>query len=178
MLQPEPDMKRQLKPVSLAALAGVGVFVGYIVLARLLSQEPWVPVLDSANLAVHEAGHALVGIFSDRLEVYGGTVFQLLFPGAAFVHFLRRGEIASSAATLIWFGESLLNVARYMADAQSQLLPLVGGGQHDWTEIFLRWGVLSADAHIARFTAFVGGGLIAGTLVWVSRAWWFGRHVA
>ena len=40
----------------------------------------WVPILDSANLAFHEAGHPIFGLFSSRLMVYGGTLMQLLLP--------------------------------------------------------------------------------------------------
>ena len=157
---------------SLAGVVGVAIFAAYVAAGQLLSQDGWVPILDSANLALHEAGHPLTGIFSDRLSVYGGTLFQLLFPAAALAHFLRRREMAGSGVSLVWLGESLLNVARYMSDARSQLLPLVGGGEHDWTEIFSRWGVLTADTRIARFTALVGWILIIGTLAWLARAWW------
>jgi hypothetical protein len=40
----------------------------------------WIPILDSANLAFHEAGHPLFGLLSARLSVYGGTLMQLLIP--------------------------------------------------------------------------------------------------
>ena len=46
-------------------------------LAEATFGNRWVPILDSANLAFHEAGHPLVGILSSRLAVYGGTLFQL-----------------------------------------------------------------------------------------------------
>jgi hypothetical protein len=48
-----------------------------------------------------------------------------------------------------WLFENLLNIARYMADARAQILPLVGGGEHDWTNIFSRWDVLASDTLIA-----------------------------
>lgn len=154
---------------SLAALFGVGLFAAYIVIARTLSDEGWVFIVDHANLALHEAGHPIVGLFSHRLAVYGGTLFQLLFPVAVALHFRRRGEALGFAVGLIWLGENLLNVARYMADARSRILPLVGGGEHDWTEIFTRWGVLAADTRIAGLTAFLGWLLIGATLFWLAR---------
>jgi len=73
------------------------------------------------------------------------------------------------AVTGFWFFENFLNIARYMADAVAQVLPLVGGGEHDWTNIFSRWGVLSSDTTIAAFVAGVGWlGMIGvwGWLVW------------
>jgi len=159
------------RPVPLGGFLGVAALLALIVLARLKSGEDWVPILDSANLAIHEAGHPIVGILSGRLMVYGGTLFQLLFPALVALHFRRQGEPVGFACGLVWLGESLLNVARYMADARSQVLPLVGGGEHDWNEIFSRWGVLAADTGIAGCTAFLGWGLMLGALAWLGRAW-------
>jgi len=95
----------------------------------------WIPILDSANLALHEAGHPLVGILSVRAAVYGGTLFQIIFPLAAAWHFHRTYNAGGVAASTVWLGENLLNIARYMADARAQELPLVGSGEHDWAEI-------------------------------------------
>jgi hypothetical protein len=155
------------QPVSLGGFIGVALFAVYIVFARLKSGEDWVPILDSANLAIHEAGHPIVGLLSGRLAVYGGTLFQLLFPALVAWHFRRRGEAMGLAFGLVWLGENLLNVARYMADARSQILPLVGGGEHDWSEIFSRWGVLDSDTRIAGFTAFLGWAVMLAALLWL-----------
>ena len=157
--------------MTLAGFLGVAAFALLIVFARLKSGEDWVPILDSANLVIHEAGHPIVGLLGARLTVYGGTLFQLLFPALVAFHFHRRGEAVGLAFGLVWLGENLLNVARYMADARSQLLPLVGGGEHDWTEIFSRWGVLESDTRIAGFTAFLGWSLMLGALAWLLRGW-------
>jgi hypothetical protein len=55
--------KAWLPPVlGIALLAGL--------LAAMILTSGWVPLLDSANLALHEAGHPLVGLLSSRLEVY------------------------------------------------------------------------------------------------------------
>lgn len=131
----------------------------------------WVPLLDSANLALHEAGHPLVGILSQRLGVYGGTIFQLAFPLAAAWDFRRRGHAAGVAACGVWFGENLLNVARYMADARAGELPLVGGGEHDWLEIFTRWGLLAHDTRIAGLTRVLAVAIIAASLAWLYGRW-------
>lgn len=136
-----------------------------------LGAEAWVPLLDSANLALHEAGHPLVGIFSERATVYGGTLFQLAFPLAAAWHFHRLANVAGVAASMVWLGENLLNIARYMADARVQELPLVGNGDHDWTEIFSRWGVLHLDGRIAGITRGAGVILMIGAVVWMYRCW-------
>lgn len=135
------------------------------------SEQGWVPILDSANLAIHEAGHPLVGILSQRATVYGGTLFQLAFPLAVALHFRRAGNAVGAAAAWVWLAENLLNVARYMADARAQELPLVGNGDHDWAEIFWRWGVLHLDGRIAWITRVMAAALIAWALATLYRRW-------
>ncbi|MBS1198224.1 MAG: hypothetical protein H6R18_2009 [Proteobacteria bacterium] len=151
---------------SLGALLAVIAFGALCLTMHVL--QGWVPVLDSANLALHEAGHPIIGLFSGRLMFYGGTLFQLAFPLAAAWHFRRSDHAAGFAATLVWLGENLLNVARYMADARAQVLPLVGG-DHDWAEIFGRWGVLHLDTGIAWLIRSLGIFLVVGSCFWLFR---------
>lgn len=162
---------REPAAITLPALAGIALFAAACLGFHAFSAQGWVPILDSANLAIHEAGHPLVGLASHRLAVYGGTLFQLAFPVAVAVHFHREDNAVGTAAGLVWLGENLLNVARYMADARVQLLPLVGGGDHDWTEIFSRWHVLRWDTRIAGFTRLLAVALVLATLAWLYRRW-------
>jgi hypothetical protein len=166
----------EVAPVSLGALVAVASFAAACVAFHAFGGQGWVPILDSANLALHEAGHPLVGIFSSRASVYGGTLFQLAFPVAVAVHFHRAGNAAGTAAGVVWLGENLLNVARYMADARVQELPLVGGGDHDWAEIFSRWHMLGWDTRIAGLTRIVAVLLVAGALAWLYRRWKSGQE--
>ena len=153
----------------LGFLGGIGFF-----LLLVFNSEPgFVAILDGANLLFHEAGHPAVGLFSQRLMVYGGTMGQLTFPVILAVSFWRKGEAISFAASVIWFFENWLNIARYMADARVQVLPLVGGGCHDWGEIFGRWHVLSHDTQIAavvRTTGWIGMSAACAWIVWLWRA--------
>lgn len=125
-------------------LPGLVAWAGFLLVCHLL--WGWVPVLDSANLAFHEAGHPLFGLLSDRLMVYGGTLMQLLIPGACAFEAWREGKRTGFYFCVIWFAENLLNIARYMADAIAHELPLVGGRDpeefHDWTRILENWGAL------------------------------------
>ncbi len=129
----------------------------------------WVFLLDSANLAFHEAGHPFFSLFNERLTVYGGTIFQIAFPLAACISFYRRREALSCAFTMLWLGENLFNIAVYMADARTQILPLVGNGEHDWAEIFSRWGVLDWDTGIAGVVRMAGWLLIVFAGLWLWR---------
>ena len=146
---------------------------GYWVAAVLIlwlanTGEHWVFLLDNANLAFHEAGHPIFSILGERITVYGGTMGQLAFPLVAAFSFRRQHATASYAFTLLWLGENLFNIARYMADARAQILPLVGNGEHDWTEIFSRWNVLSSDTTLAGLVSFIGWIIIISTGIWLS----------
>ena len=148
----------------------LAIWTGTLLLCHAL--WGWVPILDSANLVFHEAGHPIFGLLSDRLMVYGGTLMQLLMPGICAIEMQRQQQYGGVYFCLIWFAENLLNVARYMADARAHKLPLVGGLDpedfHDWTRILENWGLLSWDTALANCLRILAFGLIAGTL-W--RAW-------
>jgi hypothetical protein len=132
----------------------------------------WIPILDSANLAFHEAGHVIFGVLSERLMVYGGTLMQLLIPAACAWEFQRRAQPWGFSVSLLWIAENLLDIARYMADARAHQLPLVGGldpeDYHDWTEILSRWGLLEQDTTLA-FLIRVGA---VALMVWTVRQAW------
>ncbi|MCX7155161.1 MAG: hypothetical protein NTW45_01790 [Rhodocyclales bacterium] len=168
----------QAAAVTPGQLAAVIAFAAVCLGFHWFSEQGWVPLLDSANLALHEAGHPLVGIFSTQATVYGGTLFQLGFPAAIAVHFHRAANPAGVAGAMVWLGENLLNVARYMADARVQELPLVGNGDHDWAEIFWRWGVLRYDGRIASITRGIGLILMVVAMVWLYRRWQESRESA
>lgn len=145
--------------------------IGFVWILYLLatSDDGWVRIIDDANLVFHEAGHPIFGLLGPTLGLYGGTISQLAIPAGIAAGFWARRDAAGCAVTGFWFFENFLNIARYMADARAQMLPLVGAGEHDWTAIFSRWGVLSSDTAIAGFVAGVGWlGMIGvwGWLVW------------
>ncbi|NCN22717.1 MAG: hypothetical protein GW921_00680 [Gallionella sp.] len=166
MIIGEPSQQRDWTPVTAAGLAGYG-FAALLILWLAHTEPHWVYVLDSANLAFHEAGHPLFSVFGDWLTVYGGTLGQLMFPLGVLVSFYRQRATFSCAFAVLWLGENLFNIAVYMADARVQLLPLVGNGEHDWTEIFSRWGVLDWDTGIAGVVRVAGWLLIGGASLWL-----------
>jgi hypothetical protein len=86
--------------VSVRQFIGFWVGFGLFMLLVFNSEPGFVSVLDYANLLFHEAGHPAVGLFSRRLEVYGGTMGQLTFPVVLAVSFWRKGEAVSFAASV------------------------------------------------------------------------------
>ena len=154
-------------------LAGFSLGLAAFVALLLASEPGFIFGLDHANLLFHEAGHPFIGLFSTRLEPYGGTLGQLVFPAALAVSFWRKGQALAFGASVIWFFENWLNIARYMADARALELPLVGGGDHDWNTIFTRWNLLQYDLNFASTVKFLGWTGMVMVVLWVGgRGWW------
>jgi hypothetical protein len=155
----------------------VGATAGLILLggAALTSEPGWIPLLDGVNLLFHEAGHPLFGLFGwDPLTVLGGTLMQVLVPLLVTGSFWLRREPLPVAVAGIWCFENFLNIARYVADARAQVLPLVGGGEHDWADLLGRWGLLAQDTAIAQVLRVAGWLGMFACWVWLAWRW----HVA
>ena len=164
--------QREGEPVTKAGLIGFAAGFGLFLLVLLRSEPGFVFLLDHANLLFHEAGHPVIGLFSERLEPYGGTIGQLVFPCVLAVSFWRKRQAFAAAAAVIWFFENCLNIARYMADARALQLPLVGGGDHDWNTILNRWNLLQFDTRIAATLKIIAWLGIAAACAWIAwRAW-------
>ena len=165
-------MQKEWEPLTKARLLAFGIGLAVFLVLLFRSQKGFVFLVDHANLLFHEAGHPIVGLLSARLEPYGGTIGQLVFPVVLLISFWRKGEPIGVAAGGIWFFENLLNIARYLADARAMALPLVGGGDHDWHTILGRWNLLAWDTRIAAgltVIAWLGMASACGWLLF--RAW-------
>ena len=78
---------REWEAVTTGRLIGFGISAGLFALLVLGSESGFVFLIDHANLLFHEAGHPIIGLFSGRLEPYGGTIGQLVFPIVLAVSF-------------------------------------------------------------------------------------------
>src|SRR6266542_3298930 len=89
----------------------IGFVVGLALFCLLVfaSGSAFVFLIDHANLLFHEAGHPIVGLFSSRLEPYGGTIGQLVFPVVLAVSFWRKDQPLSFDGSLLWLFENWLN---------------------------------------------------------------------
>ena len=138
--------------------AGILLLVAWKVLARGISPLPAgtiLAVLDGANLIFHEAGHVLLTFFGDFLQILGGSLMQVVIPPTCTVYFWLHEQRSSSAVTLFWTGESITNVAIYVADARRMELPLIGG-DHDWNYLLGRLSLLDQAESLGRLVFFLG----------------------
>jgi hypothetical protein len=90
------------------------------------------------------------------------------------VEFWRRRWTMSYGLCGIWLGQSLLNVARYVADARTMRLPLAGFTDHplhDWNVILLRWGRLTQDIALANGLRVIAWIVIVSALAFLVWRW-------
>lgn len=154
------------KPVSKIGLF-FGVLAAIAFWIHALTDNDGFLILDYINLPFHEFGHLFFGIFGRTIGIWGGTIAQLLMPFMVLVSFWRRRETSGVAFSIFWIGENLLNISVYIADARSRLLPLVGGGEHDWYIILSGMNMLQYDTLIAGIVKALGWIIMAAAIVWL-----------
>jgi hypothetical protein len=167
---------RPWKPVSRPALVGWLIFYLWFLVYAYRAHGGGL-FIDMANLVVHEGGHNLFGWFGPTLGLWGGTLLQWLVPFLLAAYFCKERETSGFIFSLFFFFENWLYTATYMADARTQVLPLVTTGdpefvEHDWFRIFTSMGVLDYDTKIAAVVRLLGWlGMIAA-VVWLASRWW------
>jgi hypothetical protein len=128
--------------------------------------------LDSLDLAIHETGHLVFAAGGEFLMLLGGTLFQLLVPGVFVAALWRQGDRHGATVPLWWLGQNCWNISVYIKDARAEELPLVGGGEHDWTLLLGRLGLLERDQAIGGAVYLIGALLYILALVAGWKALW------
>jgi hypothetical protein len=153
--------------LSLAALARGGglpilLWLGVLIVAPGLTPSTGgvLAFVHLIDLVFHEAGHVIFGVLGRFPGVLGGSLNQVLIPAVCTGYFLWHRQTAAAAVTLFWTGESLVDVAIYVADGRDMALPLLAEGLvHDWnwilSELSLRnhapalgWAVFAAGVAV------------------------------
>ena len=152
--------------IRLVGLAVLTVLTG-LVLANGLAMPSGAILnfLHLINLVFHEAGHVIFGFFGRFVGVLGGSLNQVLVPIVCTAAFVARKDLGSAAVTLFWTGESLVDVAVYVADGRAMALPLLADGvTHDWNFILGNLGLLYAAESLGRLTFGLGALAMLGAL--------------
>lgn len=135
--------------------------------------------LHLVHLPFHEAGHVFLMPFGRFLSVLGGSLFQVAIPlvcGAVFL-FKNRDPFAASV-TLWWAGQSLMDLAPYVADARALRLPLLGGRTgaevegHDWEYLLGTLGLMNHDVTLGRLSFALGALTMLAALGWGGALLW------
>lgn len=171
------SLEENWEPVPRVALAGWLVFYG-LFLYQAAVGKGFLLMIDLVFVPIHEGGHLLFRWFGEFLSVAGGTFLQLLVPFCLAAYFVFRRQLQGAAFCLFFFFEQFLPIARYMADARAQELPLMSVGDsesviHDWNYLFGKLGALPHDTQIASIVRWLGWLGMLATVGWLS---WRGRH--
>ena len=122
--------------------------------------------LDSLDLAIHESGHLVFGPFGEFVGFLGGTPMQLIIPSVFVAYFIRRRDRHAATVALWWIAQNLWNISVYIGDARAQELPLVGGGEHDWTYLLDTLNLLEKDVSIGHAVHLLGVVLFVLSVIW------------
>jgi hypothetical protein len=152
-----------VRAVGLVVLLGLGLMI----VARGLTPAGgsvlvFVHLID---LVFHEAGHVIFGVFGRFVGILGGSLNQVLIPAVCTGYFLRQRRTAAAAVTLFWMGESVTDVAIYVADGRDMALPLLAEGLvHDWNWILSELSLRNHAPALGRVVWALGLALLAAAI--------------
>lgn len=169
--RPKRPANSYWRPISTTGFVALLVGCGWLLMLLATDEDGFLQILDSFNLVIHEFGHPFFGIFGEQPMWWGGTLMQLLVPAVIAFAFWWQRSALSLAFAGVWFFENFLNIGRYIADARAQELPLVGGGQHDWTTILSEHGLMAQDTAIADVVIKIGWIGMVACICFAAYAW-------
>jgi hypothetical protein len=104
--------------------AAILVWVGYTGFRHLADPE-YFSLLSGVTFGAHEFGHLAFAPFGATLGVAGGSLMQLLVPIGAGALLATRRDWAGLAFAACWLAISMVDLARYVADARARERPRV-----------------------------------------------------
>jgi len=158
----KPADEKPLMPLPVWVYVGGWLFFAYL-FVQILSfraEDPNNILLSGLyfiEFGVHEVSHMIAAFLPPIFVAVAGSIGEIAFTVLLVFAALKGKAYFAAVFTGLWVMLAMNNVGRYMADARSQLLPLVGPGetvQHDWHFIFGQLGWLTADSTL--------GGIVRG----------------
>ena len=111
------------------------------------------------NFGVHEASHIVMMWAPSIVTAAAGSVGEVSFTLLLLAAALKAKSYFAAVFTGLWVMLGFMSAGRYMADARTQALPLIGPGetvQHDWNYVFSQLGWLGADTIIGGIVMGIG----------------------
>ena len=103
----------------------------------------------------------------------GGSLMQLVVPATCAVALLYQNRDPFGASVAVWWlGQSLLDLAPYIADARALDLVLLGGGTgrevegHDWEAVLGALGWLELDGTLGVIAHGLGIAVMVAGMAW------------
>lgn len=114
------------------------------------------------EFGVHEVSHLLVGFLPSIFVAAAGSIGELTFPILIVTAALKARSYFAVIFGALWVTLAMNSVGRYMADARTQLIPLMGPSDqpiHDWFYVFNQLGWLQYDTIIGNIVRWIGDGI-------------------
>lgn len=111
------------------------------------------------NFGVHEASHIVLMWAPTIMVAAAGSIGEVSFTLLLLAATLKAKAYFATVFTGLWVMLGFMSAGRYMADARTQALPLIGPGetiQHDWNYVFTQLGWLSSDTVIGGIVMGIG----------------------
>lgn len=152
-LHPQPDMARGNFLVYVVVFLLFAIWGVDFILMDFRTNAIGRVWFHNVDLVFHEAGHVFFSPFGRYIAILGGSLFQVLVPLILMLVFLIRNKDSFAAAICLrWAGQSIMDLAPYVADARALRLLLLGGGTgadrpgfHDWENLLRPLGLLEYD---------------------------------
>jgi len=133
------------------------VFLLPVIIYLILNKGDFI-FIDFVNLLIHEGGHGIFRIFGKFIYTLGGSLMQLLIPSMFVIFYALHNQVNITQLSLVWLGENFMNVSKYVADASTMKLPLLGGNRvyHDWNYLLGRLNLLEYDTTLGNIVYGIG----------------------
>lgn len=170
--------KREKLPLSIWIYIGLWIFFAYLFIQILFftPSNPQNFVLGSMyfiEFGVHEASHLVFAFFPQVITAAAGSIGEVIFTVLIVIAAIKGRAYFAAIFAALWVMLAMNNAGMYMADARSQLIPLVGFSNqpnHDWHFVFSQLGWLPADAIIGNSVRGLGdliGAIALGIGIWL-----------
>lgn len=111
------------------------------------------------EFGVHEASHMITAFLPPIITAAAGSIGEVSFTTLIAYAGFRAKSYFAGIFGLLWVTLAMNNAGRYMADARSQQLDLIGLSDHpihDWHFVFGQLGWLQADTAIGGTVRILG----------------------
>lgn len=172
------NTNKQKLPLSLWLYIPLWVFFVYLYIQILFftAETPQNILLSGMyfiEFGVHEASHLFAIFLPHIFTAAAGSVGEVTFTILIVVAALRGRAYFAAIFGALWVMLAMNSAGRYMADAKTQQIPLVGFSNqptHDWNFVFGQLGWLPADTIIGNSVRGIGDlvGVVAlGFGIWL-----------
>lgn len=116
---PPENIGRETFYARLLLLVAFGAWGFYFISAGVNWEKIGSSFMHNINLPFHEFGHVLFMPFGEFMMILGGSLFQVLLPFLLTLVFVfKQKDTFAGSITLWWCGQSFIDVAPYIADAE------------------------------------------------------------